>query len=54
MLHASHCANKSGAVNIIVSARDIDVLILLLAHFHEIKIDMWMSAGTAKKPKYIP
>ena len=54
VFHASHCANKSGAVNIIVSARDTDVLILLLAHFHEIKIDMWMSAGTAKKPKYIP
>ena len=53
VLHASHCANKSGAVNIIVSARDTDVLILLLAHFHEIKIDTWMSAGTAKKPKYI-
>ena len=53
VLHASHCANKSGAVNIIVSARETDVLILLLAHFHEIKIDSWMSAGTAKKPKYI-
>ena len=32
VLHASHCANKSGAVNIIASARDTDVLILLLAH----------------------
>ena len=54
VLHAIHCANKSGAVNILVSARDTDVLILLLAHFHEIKVDTWMSAGTAKTPKCIP
>ena len=54
VLHAIHCANKSGAVNILLSARDTDVLILLLAHFHEIKVDTWMSAGTANDPKYIP
>lgn len=49
-----HCVqNQSG--NIVVQARDTDVLILLLAHYHKFSCDkLWLKAGTAKKRKYIP
>ena len=37
---------------VIVSARDTDVLLLLLAHHARFTTDVWLWVGTAKKPKY--
>lgn len=49
-----HCT-KSQASAIVVSSRDTDVLVLLLAHFASINCDkVWMKAGTSKKQKVIP
>ncbi|MES9880098.1 MAG: hypothetical protein ABW185_04375 [Sedimenticola sp.] len=49
-----HCMH-SDAECIVVLARDTDVLVLLVAHFHKMKCQkMWMKAGTAKRRKYIP
>ena len=40
---------------IVVSAHDTDIFILLVAHFADIGCsNVWMKAGTHKKPKYIP
>ena len=40
---------------IVVAARDTDILVLLLAHFHKMSCAyLWLKAGTAKKRKYIP
>ena len=40
---------------IVISSRDTDVLVLLLSHFHKTNCkELWMNAGTPKKPKYIP
>ncbi|KAL8561352.1 hypothetical protein ACOMHN_040430 [Nucella lapillus] len=49
-----HCVN-SQAASIVVSARDTDVLVLLLAHFHRMPCQkVWMKTGTAKQRKYLP
>ncbi|KAL8592266.1 hypothetical protein ACOMHN_036900 [Nucella lapillus] len=49
-----HCVN-SQAASIVVSARDTDVLVLLLAHFHKMPCQkVWMKTGTAKQRKYLP
>lgn len=49
-----HCLH-AGTQNIVVSARDTDVFILLVAHFHRFNCaHLWMKAGTSKKQKYIP
>ena len=51
ILHAISCEQKC----IVVSSRDTDVLVLLLSHFDRINCkELWMKAGTAKKPKNIP
>ena len=40
---------------IVVSARDTDVLLLLLAHYDRIGCTyLYMKAGTSKDPKYFP
>jgi hypothetical protein len=54
ILHAIDCSRQSNANNIVVSASDTDVLLLLLAHLSEINSNVWMMAGTSKKPKWIP
>ena len=49
-----HCIH-SNAQTIVVSARDTDILILLLAHFSKCTcLQLWLKAGTLKKPKYVP
>ena len=52
VLHVIH--NNGHAENVVVSARDTDVLLLLLAHRERITSKVWFAAGTAKKPKFIP
>ena len=37
--------------NVVVSARDTGVLLLLLAHRAKLSSKVWMWAGTSKKPK---
>ena len=50
-----HAVNLNGIVdNIVVSARDTDVITLLLAHLSKIRSKVWICAGTSKKKKYIP
>lgn len=49
-----HCI-RSRAETIVVSARDTNVLITLIAYFHRMQCQqIWMKAGTAKDRKYIP
>ena len=49
-----HCIHSS-AETVVVSARDTDVLLLLLAHFNKMKCkQLWMKSGTFAKPQYIP
>ena len=49
-----HCVN-SQSQNIIVHARDSDILILMLAHFHRMSCKkLWLKAGTSEKRKFIP
>ena len=49
-----HCIHSS-AETVVVSARDTDVLLLLLAHFSKMKCkQIWMKSGTFAKPQYIP
>ena len=49
-----HCLHTT-AHSVVVSARDTDVLILLIVHFEKMACNkLWMKAGTSKKPKYIP
>ena len=51
ILHAISSQQKC----IVVSSRDTDVLVLLASHFDRINCtELWMKAGTNKKPKYIP
>jgi hypothetical protein len=51
ILHCIHAHMKS----MVVSVRDTDVLILLLAHFEKMGCKTLMKkAGTSKQPKYIP
>ena len=40
--------------NVVVSAPDTGVLLLLLAHRAKLSSKVWTWAGTSKKPKYIP
>ena len=49
-------AINSGFKYIVVSCKDTDVLVLLASHFQKIDCieELWMKAGTQKKPKYIP
>lgn len=40
---------------VVVSARDTDVRLLLVAHYHRVQCNhLWMMAGTKKNRKYIP
>ena len=49
-----HCINNS-ADSVVVYARDTDILVLLLAHFEKMPCkNLWLKAGTYKKPKYFP
>jgi len=49
-----HCIH-SNAQTIVVTARDTDILILLLAHFNKLTCSqLWLKAGTSKMPKYVP
>ncbi|KAG1682470.1 Retinal homeobox protein Rx1 [Nymphon striatum] len=49
-----HCIH-SNEQTIVVTARDTDILILLLAHFNKLTCSqLWLKAGTSKKPKYVP
>ena len=49
-----HCMNNQ-ASSIVIASRDTDVLVLLLAHFHEMPTTrVWQKAGTAAMRKYIP
>lgn len=49
-----HCIHTN-AKTIVVSARDTDILILLLAHYKRISCtQLWLKCGTLKKPKYVP
>ena len=53
ILHAIHCKRVSQCETIVVSARDTDVLLLLLCHFNELPTNTWMIAGTVQKPKNV-
>ncbi|KAG1647324.1 Down syndrome cell adhesion molecule-like protein 1 [Nymphon striatum] len=49
-----HCIH-SNEQTIVVTASDTDILILLLAHFNKLTCSqLWLKAGTSKKPKYVP
>ena len=49
-----HCASSESEM-LVVSARDTDVLLLLLAHVDSIKSpNIWIKAGTHKIPMCIP
>ncbi|KAG1671244.1 NEDD4 family-interacting protein 1 [Nymphon striatum] len=49
-----HCIHASSQ-HIVVSARDTDITIVLLAHFDSMHCEkLSLKAGTSKKPKYIP
>ncbi|KAG1680854.1 hypothetical protein GQR58_012109 [Nymphon striatum] len=49
-----HCVHASSQ-HIVVSARDTDITIILLAHFDSMHCEkLWLKAGTSKQPKYIP
>lgn len=51
ILHCLHAESQT----IVVSARDTDVFVLLVAHFHKFDCSyLWMKAGTSKKQKYVP
>ena len=44
-----HVINND-AEQIVVMARDTDILLLLFFHMEKIKSEVWMSMGTSKKP----
>lgn len=49
-----HCVH-SDAEFLVVSCQDTDVFLLLVAHFDKMRCkELWMRAGTSKKPKYLP
>ena len=51
VLHAVNCSKD----DIVVSARDTDVLLSLVDHFPRVLCrNLWMMAGTSKKRRYIP
>ena len=46
---------SNSADSLVVYARDTDILVLLLAHFEKMPCkNLWLKAGTYKKPKYFP
>ena len=48
-----HCV-RTTATSIVVSAKDTDILVMLIAYFHLMACHrIWMKAGTAKKRKFI-
>ena len=50
-----HCIKATKASDIVVAARDTDILVLLIAYFHLMPCQrIWMKAGTAKQRKYVP
>jgi len=49
-----HCTENQ-APSIVIAARDTDVLVLLLAHFHKMSSEkVWLKAGSVANRKYIP
>lgn len=51
ILHCIECKSSK----VVVAARDTDILVLLLAHFHKMLCThLWLKAGTSKQRKYIP
>ena len=49
-----HCLH-SDAEFLVVSCQDTDVFLLLVSHFDKMSCkELWMKAGTSKKPKYLP
>lgn len=51
VLHCLHAVTQT----FVVSARDTDVFVLLVAHFHKFSCShLWMKSGTSRKQKYIP
>ena len=52
LLHAVDATTK-GYERLIIQCRDTDVLLLLLVFAHLLSPEIWMKAGTAKKPRYI-
>ena len=51
MLHAVHSQFNT----VVVSSRDTDVLVILVANFPRVQCErLWMLSGTAKKRKYTP
>ncbi len=52
LLHAVD-ATTIGYERHIIQCRDTDVLLLLLVFAHLLSPEIWMKAGTAKKPRYI-
>ncbi|KAL9951255.1 hypothetical protein ACROYT_G043889 [Oculina patagonica] len=49
-----HCVH-SEAKFLVVSSQDMDVFLLLVSHFDKMTCkQLWMKAGTSKKPKYLP
>ena len=47
-------ATLSGYKQVNVICRDTDVLVLLLAHKHNLCDEVWMFAGTSRKKHFIP
>jgi len=51
VLHAIHCPFNT----VVVSSRDIDVLLLLIYHFTSVQCQrLWIMTGTSKKRRYVP
>ena len=49
-----HCVH-SDAEFLVVSRQDTDVFFLLVSHLHKVSCkQLWIRAGTSKKPKYLP
>ena len=51
LLHAVDATGKTYQ-RLIIQCRDTDVLVLLLPFAYQLSPDVWMKAGTAKKPRY--
>ena len=50
--HAAEFDSSPPFYQLVVQARDTDILVLLLAHFHRFQCkNLWIKAGTAKKTK---
>lgn len=51
IIHCIECKSSQA----VVAARDTDILVLLIAHFHRMPCKkLWLKAGTSKRRKYIP